>query len=266
MNKGGGKLVTKILVALTFIGMVTVNGLANALPINGQNTGQVSDSYGNLFAPAGMTFAIWGLIYLFLTIYTIYQFGLFQKGSATNRGPLMEKIAPFFILSSLVNAVWIFSWHYNFIGICLVLIALMLILIMKINLLIDKETLTDKEKFFIKVPFSIYFGWLTVATIANATTLLVAIGWNGFGVSDATWTVIILLVGAIIGVITIINRRDIPYGLVFLWAYGGILLKHASQDGFAMAYLSVIITVGICMAMFIFSVLLNLCEARKVQV
>lgn len=265
MKKGGVKPATKILVLLSFILMVTVNALANSLPINGQNTGQVSDSYGNLFAPAGLTFAIWGLIYLFLAIYTIYQFGLFQKGSQTDRGPLMEAIAPFFILSSLVNAVWIFAWHYELIGVCLVLIAGMLVLLIKINLIIDKETLTNKEKFFIKIPFSIYFGWTTVATIANATVLLVALGWNGFGVSEVMWTVIILLVGAAIGILTMRTRRNIPYGLVLIWAYGGILLKHISPDGFAMAYMPVIVTLGICLALFIFTVLWNLYGSKEVK-
>lgn len=258
MNKSGVKTVTKILVALSFILMVTVNVLANSLPINGQNTGEISDSYSNLFAPAGLTFIIWGVIYLLLALYTIFQFGLFQKEDKNSVSALMESISPFFILSSLLNTVWIFAWHYNLIAICLVLIAGMLVLLIRINLLIDKESLSNKEKFFIRVPFSVYFGWVTVATIANATTLLVDLGWNGFGISEVIWTVIILLVGSGIGFATIRTRRDIAYGLVLIWSYGGILLKHVSQDGFAMAYFPVIVTAGICIGIFIVAVLLSL--------
>jgi len=257
MNNSGVNTVTKILVALAFIIMVAVNVLANALPINGQNTGEVSDSYGNLFAPAGLTFVIWGVIYILLTLYTVYQFGLFQKGNGSSRSSLMERIAPFFILSSVVNGVWIFAWHYNLIGVCLVLIAGLLALLIRINLLIGKEQLTRKEKFFIGLPFSVYFGWVTVATIANATTLLVDLGWNGFGISEVIWTVIILLVGAAIGFATIRLRHDVAYGLVLVWSYGGILLKHVSQDGFAMAYTPVIVTVGICIVIFVVAVLLS---------
>lgn len=257
MNNSGVKTITKILVALSFALMVTVNVLANSLPINGQNTGQISDSYFNLFAPAGLTFIIWGVIYILLALYTIYQFGLFQKADKIPATSLMERISPFFILSSLLNTVWIFAWHYNLIAVCLVLIAGMLVLLARINLLIDKEKLSNKEKFFIRLPFSVYFGWVTVATIANATTLLVDLGWNGFGISEVIWTVIILLVGAAIGFATIKLRRDIAYGLVLIWSYGGILLKHISEDGFAMAYPPAYVTAGICIGIFIVAVLLS---------
>lgn len=263
MNKDGVRPVTKILVALSFILMVTVNFLANALPINGQNTGEISDSYSNLFAPAGVTFIIWGVIYILLALYTIYQFGFFQKGDKSSGSALMERISPSFILSSLVNTVWIFAWHYNLIAISLVLIAGMLLLLIRINLLIDKENLSNKEKFFIRLPFSVYFGWLTVATIANATTLLVDIGWNGFGISEVIWTVIILLVGAAIGFATIKLRRDIAYGIVLIWAYGGILLKHLSQDGFAMTYPPVIVTAGICIGIFIVAEFLSIYRKKS---
>lgn len=263
MNSNGIKTVTKLLVALTFIVMIGVNTLANSLPINGQNTGQVSDAYGNLFAPAGLTFAIWGLIYLMLAFYTLYQFGLFHKDDRSEILTLIKLISPYFILSSLINTVWIFAWHYDFIGISLVLIAAILILLIKINLLIDKETLTNKEKFFIGAPFSIYFAWITVATIANATTFLVSIAWNGFGISEIIWTVIILIVGVAIGFLTIKIRKDIPYGLVLVWAYGGILLKHISEDGFAMAYVPVIITVAICLFVFVVAILLSFSNPKK---
>lgn len=263
MNNSGVKTITKILVALSFALMVTVNVLANSLPINGQNTGQISDSYFNLFAPAGLTFIIWGVIYILLALYTIYQFGLFQKADKIPATSLMERISPFFILSSLLNTVWIFAWHYNLIAVCLVLIAGMLVLLARINLLIDKEKLSNKEKFFIRLPFSVYFGWVTVATIANATTLLVDLGWNGFGISEVTWTVIILLVGAAIGFATIKLRRDIAYGLVLIWSYGGILLKHISEDGFAMAYPPAYVTAGICIAIFIVAILLSLYRKKN---
>lgn len=256
-------IVTKVLAAIAFLIMITVNGLANALPINGQNTGQVSDAYGNLFAPAGLTFAIWGVIYLLLAMYILYQFGLFQKDNETDRGLLMRMIAPFFIASSFINAIWIFTWHYDLIGIAFLLIATMLILLVKINLLIDKETLTNKEKLFIRVPFAVYFAWLTVATIANATAFLVSISWNGFGISEVVWTVIILLIGAAIGFATIRLRRDISYGLVLVWAYGGILLKHISQDGFAMNYMAIIITVGASIALFVLAILLSFTGVKK---
>jgi hypothetical protein len=114
---------------------------------------------------------------------------------------------------------------------------------------IKKEKLNTKEKIFVKLPFSIYFGWITVATIANVTTLLVSFGWNGFGVSDAIWAAIIISVGAIIGILTILRNKDYAYGLVIIWAYSGILIKHTSPNTFNNMYPAVIITVIIAMVL-----------------
>jgi hypothetical protein len=107
---------------------------------------------------------------------------------------------------------------------------------------IRKESLRTFEKVFVKLPFSIYFGWITVATIANMTTLMLSVGWNGFGLSQTVWAVAIIAIGAIIGIITIFRNKDYPYGLVILWAYAGILIKHTSASGFNGMYPAVMIT------------------------
>jgi len=243
-------LTGKIWVALTFIIMAGVNYLANALPINGINTGAVSDSYKNLFAPAGVTFAIWGLIYLMLLIYTVYQFGIFQP-KETDRSALFEKIGGLFAASSLANAAWIFSWHYKYIILSMILMAVILICLIKINGIIHKEELTKREKAIIKLPFSIYFGWITVATIANMTALLVSLKWDGFGYPETVWTIIVLAAGMIIGAVTMIRRMDMAYGFVLIWAYSGILLKHLSEKGFAGKYPEIVTTVIGCLVCFL---------------
>jgi hypothetical protein len=229
------------LAAVTFILMVVVNALANILPINGIGTGAVSDSYPNLFAPAGITFAIWGVIYLLLAAYTVFQLGLFKKNRSMSDA-LMNKIGVVFSVSSIANTVWIFSWHYRIIALSMVLMLLILVCLAIIVSAIRKEMLNTKEKIFVKLPFSIYFGWITVATIANLTTLLVSVGWNGFGLSQAVWAVAIIAIGAIIGIITILRNKDYPYGLVILWAYAGIVIKHVSSTGFNNMYPAVLIT------------------------
>jgi hypothetical protein len=229
------------LTAVTFILMVVVNALANILPINGIGTGAVSDSYPNLFAPAGITFAIWGVIYLLLAAYTVFQLGLFKKNRSMSDA-LMNKIGVVFSISSIANTVWIFSWHYRIIALSMVLMLLILACLAIIVSAIRKETLSTKEKIFVKLPFSIYFGWITVATIANLTTLLVSVGWNGFGLSQTVWAVAIIAIGAIIGIITILSNKDYAYGLVILWAYAGILIKHVSATGFNGMYPAVMIT------------------------
>ncbi|MBU3161462.1 tryptophan-rich sensory protein [Clostridium frigoris] len=251
--------VLKTFTVLSFILMITVNALANILPINGITSGGVSDSYPNLFAPAGATFAIWGLIYLLLAGFVVYQLGLFK---GTDNKALVKLIDGYFIISSLANATWIFSWQYKVIPLSMILIIILLVCLIKINGRINSLELTKKEKLFVKLPFSVYFGWLTVATIANATTLLVSLGWNGWGLSQPVWTIIILLVGLIIGMTTTIKNKDIPYGIVIFWAYLGILNKHVSSNGFAGQYHGIITTLIISLVI-IFICLLYVAKKKK---
>lgn len=236
----------KIIAGLAYVAMIIVNFLANALPINNHTTGAVSNSYPNLFAPAGLTFAIWGLIYLLLGAYVVYQF--IKGGQEKER--LINKVNPFFIITSLANTAWIFAWHYDYIGLSVLLISILLGSLIKIADIIRGEKLKPKEKLFISIPFSVYFGWITVATIANITVFLVSIGWNGFGIADFIWTIIILLAGALIGILRLHKDKNIAYGLVLIWAYFGILFKHLSASGFDGRYPSIIVTVIICLLSF----------------
>ena len=253
MNKN---LVLKILAGIIFVAMVAVNVMANALPINNRNTGQISDNYANLFAPAGITFAIWGLIYLLLLGFVIYQFFPFSKNKVPKKEELLKKINFYFIASSLANIAWIFSWHYDLISLSVILMLSLLFFLIKIADIIRKEKLITQEKLFIATPFSVYFGWITVATVANITVFLVSVGWSGFGISDFIWTSIILLIGAIIGILRIRKDKNIAYGLVLIWAYTGILYKHVSMEGFAGMYPIVIITTIFCLITFIITLII----------
>jgi hypothetical protein len=236
----------KIITTVTFLGMVAVNALANILPINGVNTGQVSDAYPNLFAPAGLTFAIWGLIYLLLAGYTVYQLGFFQGYAYAVKKDLLQMIGIIFSVSSLANAAWIYAWHYGFFPLSMLLMIVLLVCLIAINQIINKETLSMREKMFIRLPFSVYFGWITVAAIANATMLLVSLGWNGFGIPEPVWVIAMIIAGMLIGAVTTIRNRDAAYDLVLVWAYSGILFKHTSTAGFAGQYPAIIITVAVC--------------------
>ncbi|PIS21705.1 lantibiotic ABC transporter permease [candidate division WWE3 bacterium CG08_land_8_20_14_0_20_41_15] len=247
-------LIIKILAAGSYIAMVVVNGLANSLPINNRSTGDISSAYPNLFAPAGLTFAIWGLIYLWLFGYVLYQFVSFGKKSEQKNEGLLKKVNLLFIATSLANICWIFAWHYDLIGLSVLIVAALIIFLIKINDILRVEKLTSKEKFFVSTPFSLYFGWITVAAIANITVFLVSVGWNGFGIADYIWTSIIISVGALIGILRMRKDKNIAYGLVLIWAYLGILYKHLSARGFDGQYPSVIVTVIICLISFILSI------------
>lgn len=241
-------LPTKILTTVTFFAMVVVNYLANALPINNRATGAISDAYPNLFAPAGITFSIWGVIYLLLAGYVVYQF----TKKSQQKEALLQKINPLFIATSIANSVWIFAWHYDFIGLSVLIMTALLILLIKLADVLRTEQFSRLEKTLIATPFSVYFGWITVATIANITVFLVSIGWNGFGIAEYVWTNIVLLVGAAIGTARLRKDKRLAYGLVLIWAYLGILLKHVSASGFAGQYPSVITTVLVCVGIFVY--------------
>jgi len=244
-------LLIKIGASLAYLGMIVVNFLANSLPLNNRSTGDISDAYPNLFAPAGLTFSIWGLIYLSLAVYLIYQFGLFGKKLIQNKEDFLRKINFLFIVTSIANISWIFAWHYDLIGLSVIIMVVLLISLIKIVDILRDEKMVSPEKLFISTPFSLYFGWITVATIANITVFLVSVSWNGFGIQDFAWASIILLVGALIGIVRMLKDKNIVFGLVLVWAYSGILLKHVSASGFNQQYPTVIITVAVCLILFL---------------
>ncbi|MDD3167902.1 MAG: tryptophan-rich sensory protein [Eubacteriales bacterium] len=243
-------ILIKSITIITFVLMIAANALSNILPLNGVTTGQVSDSYPNLFAPAGFTFSIWGLIYLLLAGYTLYLIRFSPEKAPAFRQELLRKISILFSVSSLANTAWIFSWHYFRIPFSMIFMAVILICLIVINQITADAKLSGRDAWLIRLPFSIYFGWITVATIANATVLLVSLNWDGFGLSEMVWTVIILFVGFLIGTATMLKNRDIAHGLVLIWAYFGIYMKHASTNGFDGRYPSVILSVLICIALF----------------
>jgi hypothetical protein len=227
-------MVKRILQISNFLAVVltiVVNSLANILPINGKNTGQLSDNIPNLFVPSGITFAIWGVIYLLLILFAIYQARDFFKKEKIEM-PYLTKITPFFILASAANIIWIFLWHYEQVALSLIamLILLISLIAIYIKLKVGQQQIPLKEKIFIHVPFSVYLGWITVATIANITAWLVIINWDGLGISDVTWTIIVLCVATLLTLIIIYKKRDIAYSLVIIWALLGIVIKRMQDQ------------------------------------
>ena len=237
----------KIFVAVVFVGVLVVNYLATSLPIGGLSTGELSDLYPNLFTPAGVTFSIWGLIYTLLGLYVVYQFVVKEKEVSN----ILMKVNGWLLINFLANIGWIFAWHYRIVWLSLIIMLTLLFTLIKIAEIINAKDVIKKISWWIRWPFSIYFGWITVATIANATVLLVDIGWDGFGIAPEIWTVIVLLVGALIGVWRSLKDRNIPYILVFVWGYAGILLKHLSGNGFGGLYQSVIVALVVLEAVFL---------------
>lgn len=250
------------LVAVTYLLMVTVNVLANTLPLNEVRTGDVSDGYPNLFAPAGYTFSIWSVIYLLLGLHVLYQFGLFRGSPPrSDRAALLDKVGVYFSISSLANAAWVFAWHYDAIALSVLLIVVILVCLAVITRMVAVAGPTTREKLFLGVPFSVYFGWTTVATVANVTVFLVSLNRDGFGLAESTWAVIVLLAAAAIGTTVMLRNRDLAYGVVLVWAYVGILVKHLS--GFDATYPYVVGTVIACLAAFVAAAVVILLRRRR---
>ncbi|HOQ01850.1 MAG TPA: tryptophan-rich sensory protein [Acetivibrio clariflavus] len=237
---------TKVHTTVTFVVMIVVNILANIIPFNDMTTGQVSKLYPNLFSPAPITFSIWVVIYLLLAGYILYQFGFLCDRNGIVSKELIEKISVFFSVSSMANTCWIFLWHFNSIGISLALMTVILVCLIFININTGKVEFTLREKLLIRLPFSIYFGWITIAAIANATIFLVSIGWNRFGIPDWLWTVIILVAGVVIAGLTMLKNQNLGYGIAVIWGYVGILIKHTSKNGFGGKYPFIILTLILC--------------------
>ena len=203
---------------------LTVNGLANALPLNGKMTGEISDSFAVYFVPAGYVFAIWGIIYIGLV-----AFGVYQALPSQRENPRLRSMGYWFALSCLANSVWIFFWHYLLFPLTLIAMLTLLISLIVIyqRLRIGQAPVSAVERWTVNIPFSVYLGWITVATIANVTDLLEYWKWNGFGLSGPLWAVILLAVAVAVAYLIAQMRRDVAYLLVLVWAFIGIAVKQA---------------------------------------
>lgn len=202
---------------IAFIVMVTVNTLANALPIHGKTTGELSDQYPNLFVPAGITFSIWGVIYLSLASVMVWQF-------LSSRLNVIESARWAIAANFVLNALWIISWHYEYVALSLIIMVLLLATLVVVNTELAKHKVS-----LLKFAFGMYLGWICLATIANTTTLLVSFSWAGFGISEEIWTIVLMLAGAFIGIIAM-RRLGNPYlALALVWGFAGIILKRQAD-------------------------------------
>jgi hypothetical protein len=210
---------------LSMILALSVNILASVLPLNGQNTGEISDRFQVYFVPAGYVFSIWGLIYLGWIAFTIFQF---QPSETEN--PRLRRLGYLFAISNIANAAWLFCWHYNQFGLSvLVMLALLGLLIASyLRLNVNRSSITRIEYWSVDVLFSVYLGWITVATVANIADWLYLVNWNGFGISAQIWAIIMLAVASLLGLGMALTRRDIGYLSVLVWAFIGIAVKQTS--------------------------------------
>jgi len=211
---------------LAFILMVLVNGLAGSTTIlGGKFTAEISDANPTFITPAGYVFSIWGVIYILLGIFVVFQALPSEKGK-----DYKSSIGWLFVLSSILNIAWLFLWQFEYLGLSVVFMFLLLASLISIYLRLDigKSKVGFREKLAVHVPFSTYLGWITIASIANVAVTLVSVNWDGFGIISETWATLIIIVALLITILVLATRKDIAYGLVIVWAFVGIA---AGQSG-----------------------------------
>jgi len=227
-----------------FLGVIAVNALANILPINGYNTGQISAFYPNTFVPAGFTFSIWGVIYLLLLSYTIgYTYYTLKQKRYPKAFALIERINFYFLLTCLFNMAWILAWHYLQIELSVVIMLLFLITLIQLFLKTSTmvHDLTLAQKFILQTPFIVYLGWISVATIANITALLVAYKWTAFSIAPVYWSAAMILIAILLAVLILKKFKTVSFALVVAWALWGIY----NAQGPAVPILARLTAVGI---------------------
>jgi len=217
---------------LAFLFTIVVNGLAGSTTIiGGTNTAQVSDANPTLITPAGYVSSIWGIIYILLGVFVIFQALPSEKGKE-----YQKRVSWLFVLSSLFNIAWLFLWQFEYLSFSVILMFLLLATLIAIylRLNIGMSTVSLREKLAVHLPFSVYLGWITIASIANVATTLVSVNWDGFGISQETWATLIIIIALVLTLLVIATRKDIAYGLVIIWALVGIAVKQSENLRIAM--------------------------------
>ena len=223
-------IIRQFLNIVALVATLVVNYLSNALPLNGQPPAEISNRLPTLFVPANYVFSIWGVIYTFLIGFVIYQALPSQR-----QNPLLRKIGYWFVASCLANITWIFLFHWNQFGFSILAMFALLVSLIAIytRIGVGLTLVKGAARWLIHTPFSIYLGWITVATVANITYWLYDIQWDGFGIGQPIWAILMLVVATGVTLTLIVTRRDVAYSAVIIWALIGIVVKQAATPAVA---------------------------------
>jgi benzodiazapine receptor len=243
--------IMKWLNIMAFVLTVLVNGLAGSTEIlGGKNTAEISNANPTLITPAGYVFSIWGIIYILLGIFVVFQ--AWPHGEQTD---LRRRIGPLFVLSSLLNIAWLFLWQFEWLSVSVILMFALLatLILIYTRLGIGKAAVPLREKLAVHVPFSVYLGWITIASIANVAVALVSAGWDGLGINHETWAILIILVALLVTLLVVATRTDVAYGLVVIWALVGIAMNQGDTPNIVLATESsaIIVAIAVVAAMLL---------------
>ncbi len=204
---------------------ILVNYLSNAGILNGNTMKTMSDKYFNYFTPSGYAFSIWGLIYIGLLGFVIYTGrSIFKK----KKDLILEQVGWWFVISCIANSLWVVAWLYDYTATSVFIMALLLISLLKIvvNTRMELDTHPFRKYLFVYWPFALYSGWISVAFIANIAAYLTKIHWTGWGISDVSWTIVMVVIAGLINIFMIRTRNLREYASVGIWALIAIAVSN----------------------------------------
>lgn len=208
---------------VAYVLTLVVNGLAVALPLNGNSTGELSDRFPVLVTPANYVFSIWSLIYILLGAFTLYQALPRNRSDAD-----LRSIGYLPVLAGAFNALWLVCWHYELFALTVPVMLTLLGTLIAIHVrLRDARAGSRAQRWLVALPFSVYLGWITVATIANVSQMLDWAGFDGAPLSREAWALIVLAAGVVIAALMLVREADWAFALVIVWAYAGIAVKQS---------------------------------------
>ena len=226
--------VLAVLNVISFLLHVTIAYMTQFKLINEKDIGEISDQYASLVTPAGFTFAIWGIIYTCLVIFCVYHIVMaYKRNKKTEANKDLRRIGPAFILINLASVAWIIAWVSGqlLLSVFLIVAQLAALSYIHIRLHIHNPVRNPASKIATELPLSIYLGWISMATIANTSAYLLGTGWDGWGIPDRQWAIIMVCATTILGLFMLFIRRNLAVALVLAWSFYGIISNLSALDG-----------------------------------
>lgn len=218
---------------------LVLNTLAITLPLGGRSPAEISDSFNLRFVPAGYVFSIWSLIYL-----ALIGFAVFQALPAQQANGSVRATGFWFAPTCLANSLWVVLWQFGYLLLTLpVMLVLLAALIVLYRRLAAFPAVTRATRWLVHAPFSLYLGWISVATIANASAVLAGLGWDGRPLNPVIWAVVMVAAAAGLSLLMSVRHRDALYSGAIAWALIGIVVKQGDSAPIVIACAAALIAV-----------------------
>ncbi len=254
------KKLLKVLVPVFTLLVYLANILASAGFFNTTTTREVSDKYATLFTPIGLTFSIWGIIYILLAIFTYSYVKNF-----TSKERLFQKVGIAYIINAVANIFWLIAWSYEELLLSLIIMIIILMTLIYMTNIVNKGIVNKREKYTIRVPLNVYFAWICVATVANIAIYLVSIDWGAFGISSASWTSLMIIVVTFLTIVANIKGNGSAFSAVIIWAFLGILMQHIESGIYDGKYSIIIYTLMVSLTFIILFSMYRFLRARPLK-